>query len=181
MDSITYTNPKSKLRFFAFYLAAIALVFFVVSSFWQHNPFNFRPANAVDNSVTVQNDALIEVEKLKMQLAEKDNQIAALQNAAQLKPSSSNSAASTSATADQKDKLIASLQNQLAQKEAALLQAQSGATSGSNDAEWKQKYTALKASFDKLSANEKELKNAYKTVADDNRRLLTQLESLRKG
>jgi len=51
----------------------------------------------------------------------------------------------------------------------------------SNDTEWRQKYSALKVAFDKKVANEKSLQNAYKTVADDNRRLLQQLQEMKKN
>ena len=49
----------------------------------------------------------------------------------------------------------------------------------SNDGEWKQKYSALKAGYDKASEREAALRAAYKTVADDNKRLLAQLQSLK--
>ena len=184
MDSLTYRDNKSKLLFFAFYVVATGLIFFVVSSFWQQNPFNFRPAHVDESSMMVQNDAESEVQRLKTVLAEREQKIASLENSLQAKGTTAQPAGTAptqTATADEKDKLIASLQTQLAQKEYALQQAQSGSSTGSDGSEWKQKYAALKASFDKLLSNEKELKSAYKTVSDDNRRLLTQLESLRKG
>ena len=79
-----------------------------------------------------------------------------------------------------KEQRIADLENQLKQKNAAL---QNGGQVTSNDAsnEWKQKYASLKSSYDKLAASEKALRSAYKTVADDNKRLLGQLQSAKKG
>ena len=86
--------------------------------------------------------------------------------------------------ADEKDKVIASLQTQLKEKEAALQSANAApavvTSNSTGDGEWKQKYAALKSSYEKVSANEKALKSAYKTVVDDNKRLLTQLQSIKK-
>lgn len=76
-----------------------------------------------------------------------------------------------------KDQRIADLENQVKQNAS-----QNGRqnTGGGSD-EWKQKYNSLKSSYDKLAASEKSLRNAYKTVADDNKRLLGQLQSAKKG
>lgn len=89
---------------------------------------------------------------------------------------------STNTDGDQdKDQLILSLQNQLKQTEAALQQKTNNASqpAGESDSEWKQKYASLKTAFEKTAASEKALKAAYKTVAEDNRRLLNQLQTLR--
>lgn len=99
-------------------------------------------------------------------------------------------AASVSRPADgsQKDKTISalqgqitSLQNQLKQKEADLRTASASRSVASGGGEWQQKYQSLKASFDKVAASEKSVKGAYQTLADDNRRLLSQLQAARKG
>ena len=50
----------------------------------------------------------------------------------------------------------------------------------SNDGEWKQKYAALKTSYDKAIERENTLKSSYKTVVDDNKRLLQQIQNLKK-
>ncbi|RYY00427.1 MAG: hypothetical protein EOO53_21990 [Gammaproteobacteria bacterium] len=50
----------------------------------------------------------------------------------------------------------------------------------SNDGEWKQKYAALKSSYDKAIERENTLKSSYKTVVDDNKRLLQQIQNLKK-
>lgn len=49
----------------------------------------------------------------------------------------------------------------------------------SNDGEWKQKYASLKANYDQVAEREAEFKAAYKTVTEDNKRLLGQLQSLK--
>ena len=138
----------------------------------------FNANTSPSNSATANND---EVESLKRLLQQKDETIAALQKESQLNttPSSGSGDALQKAVAD-KDKLIASLQTQLKQKEAA---SQNASTSGktASGGEWQQKYQSLKAAFDKVSASEKSLKNSYQTLADDNRRLLSQLQSARKG
>lgn len=43
------------------------------------------------------------------------------------------------------------------------------------DGEWRQKYASVKASYDKLSEETKALERSYQTLADDNRRLVSQL------
>lgn len=102
-----------------------------------------------------------EFEELKAMLVQKEQRIQELER-------------SNPADVQEKDKMIASLQNQLKQKEATQ-------NTGSGDSEWKQKYLSMKQAYDKSSANESSLKSAYKTVVDDNKRLLTQLQSLRKN
>ena len=122
-----------------------------------------------------------EVETLKQLLQQKDETIAALQKESQLNatPVSGSGDALQKALAD-KDKLIASLQTQLKQKDAAL-QNTPAQTRPASGGEWQQKYQSLKVAFEKVSASEKSLKNSYQTLADDNRRLLSQLQSARKG
>lgn len=44
-----------------------------------------------------------------------------------------------------------------------------------DDGEWRQKYGALKATYDKLANESKALERSYQTLADDNRRLVSQL------
>lgn len=118
-----------------------------------------------------------EVERLNRLLQEKEQTIAALQKAPQT--TGNNASAELQKTIADKDKTIASLQNEVRQKEAALQNASSSGKPAGGD--WQQKYQSLKASFDKVSASEKTLKTAYQTLADDNRRLLSQLQSARKG
>ena len=161
------------------------LIFVVVSSFW-HKRLEHVKQTQNDESIRVAETTSPEVENLKRALAERDQKITALETA--IRQNASKDAgpktASPSVAPDQKDKIIASLQLQLKEKEAALQTANStppvtNVNTGDNS-EWKQKYASLKASYDKVSANEKTLKNAYKTVADDNKRLLTQLQSIKK-
>lgn len=137
-------------------------------------PKQSAPARSV--AATAQPDNASEVEELKRQLDEKNARILTLENAA--------AAGGPEPTPPaEKDKQIASLQQQLRQKEAALQSARLAAQNkpAAGGGEWQQKYNALKSSYDKVSANEKSLKEAYKNLADDNRRLLVQLQSVRKG
>jgi hypothetical protein len=137
------------------------------------------------NTATTGSDAAgssLTIDSLKRSLQAKDETIAGLQKQVQLSASDNNNAANDGLqkTVADKDKIISSLQAQLKQKEAALqnLPAQSKPAAGG---EWQQKYQSLKSSFDKVAASEKSLKNAYQTLADDNRRLLSQLQAARKG
>lgn len=109
-----------------------------------------------------------ELSQLKQVLMQKDERIQALEQF-------------QAANGGDKDKLILSLQNQLKQKDAALQQKRNAVAQPAtgNETEWKQKYALLKISFEKVSATEKALQSAYKTVAEDNRRLLNQLQTLR--
>lgn len=128
-------------------------------------------------------NASAELALLKGLLEEKDREIALLQQAAKTTPVPNNTAAAAQlqkAITD-KDRQIASLQAQLRQKEAALQNAGTPSRPAAGGGEWPQKYASLKAAHDKAVANEKSLKNAYQTVADDNRRLLLQLQSMRKN
>lgn len=117
----------------------------------------------------------VQVASLQGQLRQKES---ALQTASANRP----------IDVSQKDKTItalqsqvASLQSQLKQKEADLRTASASRPVVSGGGEWQQKYQSLKASFDKVAASEKSLKGAYQTLADDNRRLLSQLQTARKG
>lgn len=79
---------------------------------------------------------------------------------------------------------VAKLRQLLAQKDERIMALEqrvntSAAPGGGNDSELKQKYTSLKAAFEKTAASEKALKAAYNTVAEDNRRLLNQLQTIR--
>lgn len=111
--------------------------------------------------VTTNETPNTELDELKAILVQKEQRIQELEK-------------TNPADVQEKDKLIASLQNQLKQKEAIQ-------NTGSGDSEWKQKYLSMKQAYDKSAASESSLKNAYKTVVDDNKRLLTQLQSLRKN
>ncbi len=123
-------------------------------------------------------------------IATLQGQVAALQNQLRQKESALQ-AASTNRPVDNsgKDKTIAtlqgqvtSLQSQLKQKDAELRTASAARPAVvNNGGEWQQKYQSLKSSFDKVAASEKSLKGAYQSLADDNRRLLSQLQSARKG
>ena len=179
------TTKRAKFRFIALYVLGLVLIFVVVSSFWQKRVDDVREAKAAE-AILVADSPSPEVENLKRAVAEKDQRIADLEAAVQ-KASASGSGVQQNAGSvapDEKDKTIASLQTQLKEKEAALRAMSTSVpatTSTSGDTEWKQKYSSLKASYDKVSANEKSLKTAYKTVADDNKRLITQLQSMKKG
>ena len=135
----------------------------------------FTPNAPASNGAPANNE---EVASLKQLLQQKDETIAALQNAASNATPASGNDALQKTVAD-KDKLIASLQTQLKQKETALQNAAVPGKPVSGD--WQQKYLSLKTAFEKVSASEKSLKNSYQTLADDNRRLLSQLQSARKG
>jgi len=178
------TRKKATLRFVALYALALVLIFVVVSSFWHQRVEDVKEAK-VSDAIRVADNTTPEIENLRKALAEKNQKIAALENAVQKgEGDKATNVNLSSASADEKDKMIASLQNQLREKEAALKSANNApavTASSSDGSEWKQKYAALKASYDKVSANEKTLKNAYKTVADDNRRLLSQLQTMKKG
>lgn len=119
-----------------------------------------------------------EVDALKRQVEEKDARITALLAAAE---QSGNGGAVQQAS--DKDKTIAALQAQVKQKEAALQAALQNrpASPASSGGEWQQKYASLKSSYDKVAASEKNMKAAYQALADDNRRLLSQIQSLRKN
>lgn len=119
-----------------------------------------------------------EVEDLKRQLQEKDSRIAALVTASE----QAGTGAVTQQLSD-KDKAIAALQAQLKQKENALQAALQNrpAAPASGGGEWQQKYLSMKGSYEKAAASEKSLRTAYQALADDNRRLLSQIQAQRKN
>lgn len=131
---------------------------------------------------------------LQVAISERDKNIAGLQNQistlqtqirqkdAALQAASNNKPVANNAGLASLQNQVTTLQNQLKQKDAALqaaLASKPAVVSGG--AEWQQKYQSLKTSFDKVAASEKSLRGAYQTLADDNRRLLSQLQSARKG
>jgi hypothetical protein len=129
--------------------------------------------------------ASAELEELKKILVDKETKIAALEKSAQaVQPGNEKGMTELLNQKQQelagKDKIIAFLENQLKQAQAQKQVVMTSSHSPS-ESEWKQKYASLKDSYDKVSANEKSLKSAYKTVADDNRRLLNQLQTMRKN
>jgi hypothetical protein len=159
-------KKKARWQFFGLYLLSLILIFIVVSAFWKASG---EPAAIVDpENSAMQQGTGDETEKLKQLLAQKEERILVLE---QLGSSGGND----------KDKLILSLQNQLREKEAALQQLANAPaqTNTGNDSELKQKYASLKTAYEKTAASENALKAAYKTVAEDNRRLLNQLQTLR--
>jgi hypothetical protein len=181
----TTNNKSAKFRFIALYVLGLILVFVVVSSFWQKRVDDVKETKMAE-SIRIADSPSPEIENLKRAIAEKDQRISALESAMQQKTSGDTTAKTNlpSAAPGEKDKMIASLQSQLKEKEAALRSAGSVSqvpVSSADGSEWKQKYASLKASYDKVSANEKTLKTAYKTVADDNKRLLSQLQTMKKN
>lgn len=117
------------------------------------------PENSIDSSASN-----TDTERLKNMVAGRDQEITRLEQKAQ-------------ADLKEKNDLIASLQNQLRQRSPGVISNNPSASDG----EWRQKYSSLKASYDKVAESEKALKSAYKIVAEDNRRLLGQLQSMKKG
>lgn len=158
---------KIKLRFAVFYAVSLVLAFIVMAAFWK-----IVATNSSSND---------DAEALKLSLQQKDETIATLQKQVQsgTPTAGNNDNAGLQKTINEKDQMIASLQTQLQQKDSALQNA--GSQNRPSGGDWQQKYQALKSSFDKVSASKKSLKNAYQTLADDNRRLLSQLQSARKG
>ena len=134
----------------------------------------------------------MEMEALKRILVDKEQKITELENKAIMGNPENSKALVTLQNEKlkeiaEKNKTITDLQTQLKQKDLLIKQAAvtnpNRAVTGntSTDSEWKQKYSALKTAYDKAVTTEKSLRNAYKVVADDNRRLLGQLQSLRKN
>jgi hypothetical protein len=146
------------------------------------NELTYLPRNTAltkVQGVTIdQSYAKTEIERLKNTLAEKEQAINLLEQKLQQQPGTDGTVtnAPTQKELADKNNLIASLQTQIKQKDAALQRASQTNSNGSGD-EWKPKYSSLKASYDKLADSEKALKNAYKTVIDDNKRLIGQLQS----
>jgi chromosome segregation ATPase len=115
--------------------------------------------------------ASAELEELKEILVQKEQKIQELQ-----------SGGDKAAALQEKDNIIATLQNRLQQASASQPRTDAGA------AEWKDKYEKmrianerLKETNDKYASQANELKSAYKEVVDDNRRLINQLQSARGG
>lgn len=168
-----------RLRFFALYAVSMALAFVVVIVLWKRISDVFQ--QGATEQQTIENAQLkSQVQQLTGELAQKEQAIIQLQQTTtQQTQSSVDTTNNSSAVLSQKDVLISNLQAQVKQLQANLQN--SSLSTGSDGSEWKQKYSSLKASFDKLAQSEQALKSAYKTVADDNKRLLTQLQSVKKG
>lgn len=117
-----------------------------------------RPA---ETQPQTNNVASAELDQLRNQLAEKEATIADLeqQNQAALR---------------ERDRTAALLQKAQAAKPSQPRQDASAQ-------EWKRKYDQLKAASDKETAQLNALKNSYKDVVEDNRRLIGQLQTLRAG
>ena len=115
------------------------------------------------------------LDELKQILADKENVIADLKGQQQKGLQEKEKALL------EKDKQIAYYQNQLKQKQTSpqTINTPVQNTSGITETEWQQKYAAMKSSYDKALARENNLKAAYKTVVDDNRRLLSQIQTLK--
>jgi hypothetical protein len=117
---------------------------------------------------TVQNPASgtdTEMQELKSILVEKEEKVAALEKR-------------RLADLAEKDKVILSLQSRVAQKSNG--PAQPVTSAGDSDREWRQKYAKLKTSYDNIAGQNNALTKSYKTIVDDNRRLLSQLQAARK-
>lgn len=104
--------------------------------------------------------------QLQMQtsVAEKDKRITILQNSLQT-------------SVAEKDRTITGLQNQvktLYARQTTTTTPQN--TSNDNGAEWRQKYAQIKSSYDNLASKNNALLNSYKTLAQDNKRLTSQLQ-----
>ena len=123
-------------------------------------------ALAIKSSTTVRSDAGSQgngmLEQLKKTLAQKEQEIAALQQEKQQ-------------AVDEKNNAVAALQNRPAAQPATTQKQDAGS------AEWKEKYSRLKTSSDKTSAQLETLKESYREVVEDNRRLITQLQNARAG
>ena len=159
-------QKKIRLRFVLLYAISLLLAFIVMTAFW--------------HIVQTNNGSNEDVAALKLVLQQKDETIATLQKQVQSStPTAGEDKTGLQKTIGEKEQMITSLQTQLKEKDEALQKA--GAQNQSSGGDWQQKYQALKSSFDKVSASEKSLKGAYQTLAEDNRRLLSQLQSARKG
>ncbi|HZH67165.1 MAG TPA: hypothetical protein VEY10_19905 [Flavisolibacter sp.] len=104
-----------------------------------------------------------EMQELKAILVEKEERVAALEK-------------KRIDDLAEKDRIISSLQTQVGQKTKVPVQTKSTAS----DNEWQQKYAKLKASYDNMANQNNTLNRSYKSIVDDNRRLLSQLQAARK-
>lgn len=164
------STNQAKAQFILLYGISLVLIFIVVSAFF-NKPADPAVAQEAEANAAALQSLNQQVTELKALMAQKDERIKTLE---------STPAAGLAGGADEKDQMILSLQTQLQEKETALQSLrQQPQASGSGDGEWKQKYAALKAGYDKAVASEKALRSAFKTVAEDNKRLLNQLQSLR--
>ena len=125
-----------------------------------------------------------EMDELKDILAQKEQKIADLE-----KGSQGNQAGQ--ALLQEKDKTIASLQSKVNALETQLAQQPKTATVARNDAgaaEWQNRYNKMKETADQLRSTTKTyetqanaLKNSYKEVLEDNKRLASQIQALKAG
>lgn len=128
-----------------------------------------------------------DVGALQSQLAAKQSELSAVLQRYQQSEASHRQATETLRAEHQKElaektSAANALQTRLRQAEAAASRTVSAPPPvAPGDGEWRQKYAALKQAFDKTSASETNLKASYKTVVDDNRRLLAQLQSQRQN
>jgi hypothetical protein len=102
------------------------------------------------------------LEQLKKTLAQKELEIAGLQQEKQQ-------------ALDEKNRAVAALQNVPAAQPTVTQRQEAGS------AEWKEKYNRLKTASDKTSSQLETLKESYREVVEDNRRLITQLQNARAG
>ena len=105
-----------------------------------------------------------EMQELKTILVEKEQKVAELEK-------------QRIADLAEKDRIILSLRNQVAQKTTVPVQNNTAAPA---DSEWRQKYARLKTSCDVIAGQNSALNKSYKAIVDDNRRLLSQLQAARK-
>ena len=122
--------------------------------------------NTVVQNVPVKDDAALQ--ELKGMLVEKEQRITSLDQQRQNEMAA-------------KDKTINSLQGQLKQAQTVrptVVNVPQTVTGG--DPELKQKLAKLKSTNDNLSSQNATLSSAYKALVEDNRRLLSQIQSMRK-
>lgn len=146
---------KARIQFFALYFISIGLVFVAVVGFMRNRGL-VEAQNAAANLNTQPVQQSVSPSVNEQQLEQYKTALA-----------------DNSRIIDSLNQRIQQLQN------APTVAAPVQQPTVSNDGEWKQKYSSLKANYDKVAEREAALKAAYKTVADDNKRLLTQLQSLK--
>lgn len=126
-----------------------------------------------------------EMDELKEILAQKEQKIADLEKATQ-------GTQGSQALLKEKDKTIASLQNKITSLQTQLTQqpksVQSVSGNDAGAAEWRDKYNKIKAANDQLQSTNQRyetqanaLKNSYKEVLEDNKRLASQVQALKAG